>query len=673
MADQYFGADARWYERNIPFLEIDDPEIQQIYFYRWKLFRSHIREIGAEGTTVVEFLPNVPWARQPDTDLNDSAAFHLMEGRWLRSPAVVNSLIGHLYTGGGDDRHFSEWIAAATEQTTWVTGDPAPALKHLDTMQHIFNLWDDHLDRQRNLYWIEPLLDATEYTIASIDASGAGFQEHASPDQNQNGFTGGFAFRPSINSYQYANAMAISRLARAAGQPQVADDYERRAEAIRGAVLSELWNPGMQHFVDRYQRSTKYVAAGDFIRGRELVGFVPWMFELPPQAQASDSGSYASAWRHALASSELGGPFGLRTVEPSYPRFMTQYRYDFETGRRECQWNGPSWPFQTSQALTGLANLLDDYPRAAASDGIAKADYLRLLRQYTHQHLLADGQPDLQEDYDPETGTPIVGLPRSHHYSHSTDIDLVLSGLIGLRPRPDDVLELNPLVPPEGSSRPIHYFAVNQLAYHGHRIALFYDADGSRYHLGRGLSIFVDGRRRSGPSPLGHLLIPLPPGRRSETAMSPEDLAVNVGVPDGPKGSASSSDSPEGIAQAIDGRMWFFPEIVNGWSPSTEDANPWYMVEFPRPRTVASVELDFFAGPGFAAPAKYKVQARTDEGWSDVQGARRDPAVPLAGGANRIEFSPQQARAIRVLLQPASEVRLRLIELKAYGPQKKDR
>jgi hypothetical protein len=271
LAAENFGADAPWFLRNIPFLEIDDPEIQQIYYYRWKLFRSHIREIGPQGTTVLEFLDNVPWARQPFTDLNDSASFHILEGRWLRDPSVVNSLIDHLYTGGANDRHFSESIAAATESSTRVTGDASRALHHLDTMQHIFNLWDDHFDRTRNLYWIEPLLDATEYTISSIDASGAGFTDTPSADQNHNGFTGGYAFRPSINSYQYANALAIAHFARLAGKPEVAADYIQRAEKIKSAVLEQIWNPRLKHFTDRYQRSTKFVTAGDFIRERVAV------------------------------------------------------------------------------------------------------------------------------------------------------------------------------------------------------------------------------------------------------------------------------------------------------------------------------------------------------------------------------------------------------------------
>jgi hypothetical protein len=333
MAQRYFGADAPWFLTNIPFLEIDDPEIQQIYFYRWKLLRSHIREIGPQGTTILEFLDDVPWAREPYTDLNDSASFHLMEARWMRDPTVVDDLIDHLYTGAANDRHFSESIAAATEATTLVTGDPSPALRHLDTMQYVYNAWDDHFDRTRNLYWIEPIADATEYTISSIDASGAGFTEHPSKDQNHNGFTGGFAYRPSINSYQYANAMAISRIANEAHLADVAKDYRERADRLRSAMLGQLWNPALQHFTDRYQRSTPYVTAGDFIRGRELVGYVPWAFELPPHDDSASSKAYADSWSHLVSPDQLAGAHGLRTVEPSYPRYLTQYRYDQATGR----------------------------------------------------------------------------------------------------------------------------------------------------------------------------------------------------------------------------------------------------------------------------------------------------------------------------------------------------
>jgi hypothetical protein len=674
MAQEYFGADASWFLNNIPFLEIDDAEIQQIYFYRWKLLRSHIREIGPQGTTILEFLDNVPWARQPYTDLNDSASFHLMEARWMRDPAVVDDLIDHLYTGGANDRHFSESITAATYATTLVTGDPDPAVRHLDAMQYIYNAWDDHFDRDRNLYWIEPLPDATEYTISSIDASGAGFTDHPSENQNHNGFTGGFAYRPSINSYQYANAMAIARIATQAHQPDIAKDYRERAERLRSAMLAQLWNPELQHFTDRYQRSTPYVTAGDFIRGRELVGYVPWAFDLPPHDDSASPKAYAEAWSHLLSPDQFAAARGLRTVESSYPRYLTQYRYDQATGRPECQWNGPSWPFQTSQALTGLANLLDDYPAAA----ISAADYLRLLRQYTHQHFLSPGKPDIEEDYNPDTGLPIVGLPRSHHYFHSTYIDLVLSGLIGIRPRADNVLEIDPLLPAHpGASQRIRYFALQDLAYHHHDISIFYDEDGSRYRIGSGLSIFVDHQRVSGPRPLAPTRVTLP--RLSRANIPPAahtihkiDLAVNPGFPYGPLSSASSADPAAPAEQAIDGRLWFFPEISNGWSPSPADttATSWYQVDLRTPQTVGSVELYFFAdGEHYKPPSSFQLQYLSNDGWKEVLMQTRAPQTRIVNGENRISFPPLRTQQLRIVFKnPPAPARLRLIEAKVFAP-----
>ncbi|HNC31275.1 MAG TPA: hypothetical protein PKX08_14780, partial [Cyclobacteriaceae bacterium] len=37
LASEYFAEDAAWYESNIPFFECSDKEIEQVYYYRWKL------------------------------------------------------------------------------------------------------------------------------------------------------------------------------------------------------------------------------------------------------------------------------------------------------------------------------------------------------------------------------------------------------------------------------------------------------------------------------------------------------------------------------------------------------------------------------------------------------------------------------------------------------------
>jgi hypothetical protein len=658
IAAQHYGADAPWYVENIPFLVIDDPLIEKVYYYRWQIYRSHLREIGPQGVMVTEFLDNVPWGRQPYTDLNDSSPFHLLEGRWLRSPMVVDLLIDHLYTGYGNDRHFSEAVAAATLEAVKVTGDTQPALRNLSSMMYVYNGWDDHFDRARNLYWIQPIDDATEYTISSIDATGAGFVNEPSKNPNENGFFLGFAYRPSINVYQYANALAIAKFAELKGLPDTAAEYRLRAEAVRKAVLEQLWNPSLQHFTDRHQRTTKYVKEGEFIRGRELVGYTPWLYELPPV----DAQQYAAAWRHALDPKELGGQHGLRTVEPTYPRYMTQYRYDAATGLRECQWNGPSWPFQNSQTLTGMANFLDDYKQSI----VTSKNYLQLLRQYAQQHLAPDGHPDLQEDYDPDTGAPIVGLPRSHHYNHSTFNDLVLNGLIGIRPTLDDKLVLKPLIPADSS---IRYFALDRLVYHGHNVGIVYDADGTRFGVGKGLSVYVDGERAAGPVPLGDLSVALPKSKPpANPATAPYDLAVNIGEPRGPQPTVSSTVAPGSPLEAIDGRMWFFPENPNGWSP--EPGKPsWFAVDLGRTMKVGAVELYLFAdGKDYLPPSSFTLECKSADSWRQFANQQHDPAAPLANGRNRVTFSPAQCSALRVNLQsPAAPATLRLIELKAFA------
>jgi glycogen debranching enzyme len=203
--------------------------------------------------------------------------------------------------------------------------------------------------------------DATEFTIASIDASGG-----------KDGFEGGEAFRPTINSYMYGNARAIAKIAELKGDAATANEYSKKADSLKSNVQDNLWNDTLQHFTDRYKVDNQYVHYWDFIRGRELAGMIPWYFNLP-----ADSPKFNAAWKHVIDSTCLLGKWGLRTNEPSYEYYFKQFVY-FQ-GQRGSQWNGPSWPYQTSQALTAMANLLNNYDQ----DIITPQHYLKLLRLYT--------------------------------------------------------------------------------------------------------------------------------------------------------------------------------------------------------------------------------------------------------------------------------------------------
>jgi hypothetical protein len=213
---------------------------------------------------------------------------------------------------------------------------------------------------------------------------------------------------------------------------------------------------------------------------------------------------YARAWKYLMDSSHFYAPYGPTTVEQCHPGFTVSYQ------GHECQWNGPSWPFATSVTLTGLANLLNFQKQNC----ISKIDYFNLLQIYTRSHYLTkdDGAtvPWIDENINPFTGDWISrtrlktwkdgawskekgGVERGKDYNHSTFCDLVISGLIGIRPLQDDVLMVNPLIP-DGEW---DYFCMENVHYHGKKITVVYDKTGTKYNRGKGLMIFVDGKRKA--------------------------------------------------------------------------------------------------------------------------------------------------------------------------------
>ncbi|MGH6782646.1 MAG: MGH1-like glycoside hydrolase domain-containing protein, partial [Sphingomonadaceae bacterium] len=264
IAARRFGNDAPWYQARIPFFESADPRIDAVYYYRWALFRAHQRDLGAEGYISTEFLDDVPWQREPYASLNDATGFHIAEGRWLNDRRYAADYIDFMYRGG-NDRHFTDHMADSVYGRFLVDGDRDAAIRHLPVMRHIYRLWDEKFDFTKGLYFVEPLLDATEYTVSSIDASGG-----------KDGFRGGDSFRPSVNSYMFANARALARLAEMAGDEAMAGEYAARADALQTRVLDALWSRDLTHFIDRYKVDNEHVKYWAPIRARELVGYLPW-------------------------------------------------------------------------------------------------------------------------------------------------------------------------------------------------------------------------------------------------------------------------------------------------------------------------------------------------------------------------------------------------------------
>ncbi len=79
-------AEKQWFRDNIPFIEVPDKNIEDVYYYRWASHKRHLRYLHpGVGYSVTEFVHDVNYASKFGT-INDAAGHHIYESRWLRNP-----------------------------------------------------------------------------------------------------------------------------------------------------------------------------------------------------------------------------------------------------------------------------------------------------------------------------------------------------------------------------------------------------------------------------------------------------------------------------------------------------------------------------------------------------------------------------------------------------------
>ncbi len=466
-------------KRNIPLLDCPDKEIEEIYYFRWWTYRKHIKQTP-DGFVMSEFLPAVGWAGKHNT-ISCAAGHHLREGRWLHDPQFMDDYSVFWFRKGGAVRSYSFWAADSLWARFLVTGDDRLIRDLLPDLIKNYEAWERERRDPNGLFWQVDDRDGMEVSI------------------------GGSGYRATINSYMYGDAVAIAKMADRLGQNEVAEKFRAKAAEIKRLTQEKLWDAKAQFF--------KVLPRGEgkkLVDVREQHGLTPWYFGLPDADKSV-------AWKQLMDPKGFYAPFGPTTAEQRHPKFALSYK------GHECQWNGPSWPLSTAVTLTGMANLLNDYQQ----DAVSRKDYLDILKIYTKSHHLKldDGRvvPWIDENLNPLTGDWISrtrlkswkngawdagkgGEERGKDYNHSTYCDLLISGLIGLRPRADDTVEVNPLVP-EGVW---DYFCLDQVRYHGHSLTILFDKTGQRYGKYKGLRVFADGIQIAAADSLQRLTGKLP-------------------------------------------------------------------------------------------------------------------------------------------------------------------
>jgi hypothetical protein len=420
-----------------------------MYYYRWWTLRKHIKETPV-GYGMTEFLVERSYADKYNL-IACAVGHHIYESRWLRNQDYLNQIIRTWYRGNDGKAmekmtKFSSWNADAVIGRYMVNGDKEFLTDILPELETEYKRWESTNRLSNGLYWQGDVQDGMEESI-----SGGRKKKYA---------------RPTINSYMYGNAKALSEAGMLTGNERIASLYSAKADTLKQLVQDKLWNEGQQFFETMRTDSSANV--------REAIGYIPWYFNLP-----DNNDKYAVAWEQLSDEKGFNAPYGLTTAERRHPEFRTR-------GVGKCEWDGAIWPFATAQTLTAMANYMNNYRRTETADSIYFSQMEKYVESQHHR-----GRPYIGEYLDEVTGYWLKGdQERSRYYNHSTFNDLIITGVVGLRPRLDGTVEVNPLIPADKWD----YFCLDNVLYHGHNLTIIWDKNGDRYKQGKGLRVLVDGR-----------------------------------------------------------------------------------------------------------------------------------------------------------------------------------
>ena len=640
-----------WYKANIPFFECPDADITKTYYYRWELITKHLTYGSPNsGYSFTEFIDRPFWSGAYGA-ISCPAGHQLYEVRWLRDFRYARDYARYwFHTPGAQPRNYSTWLADAVWATHLVQPDPEFVRQLLPGMIKNYEGWEErHFVPEVGLFWQTGHDDGMEYNINSR--------------QSQDIVRGAPGFRPTLNAYMWADALAIARVAESSGDKKKAQEFRDKAGRLKNNLQKKLWDPQRNFFFHMYKQDEEHEGhklkalsltnqtgrfAGD-THGRELIGYVPWQFNLP------DAG-YEAAWKPLMDRDGFFSEFGPMTVERHDPLF--------KISKTCCWWSGNSWPYATAQTLKAMANLLQNYRQ----DVVSKQDYLKLLHTFAKTHR-KDGKPYIAEACHPETGSweGHDGTNHSEHYFHSNFCDLVITGLVGLSPRDDDTFELKPLAPAKWD-----YFALDNLLYRGRPITVIWDRTGTRYGHGQGLHVLNGNQVIASSRELKPITAKLsrtfrlqPPSLRQ----MPVNFAVNNDADYFPRAIASHSGPHSNVALLNDGNYWYHRSPSNRWtcegSPNKSD---WCGIDFGTPRPSHEVKLFILDdGDVIATPTKINLEFWDSKTWQPIPNQKRVPPEPTGHRANVISFPEMSVSKLRSVLTHREGKKSGLSEFEAWG------
>ncbi len=483
----------RWFATNVPYFDAADFGFKRMWYYRWWVARFSMVEMATPDLDGYAFYEGKLGF---DNAIGFAVPLQIKELTYLRDPGFAVAQLDNSYRNRAANgavvdppgspywnETYSHWIAAAAAELHRVHPLPPDVLRRLlPAMAADVRAWLTAYDTNGNGL---PERDRPRVTGYDLDIlsywyfDGTRLDLEATPPALE---------RVDFASFVFANAQAVAELASAAGDAALAAEFTATAARTRAAALNQLWDERSWFFYP--QRASDQRRAPI----RELHGFFPFTTGLAPNQP-----------RYTAALAALIDPtdFWAR-----FPPVITSLRH-----YKEWTWEMDGLtrniaPHPISMGARTLLAALKHY------DGhpIEPAHFMELMRRYND--LLYPGvhpgdpywRPNAHEYYskwEPYAQTPQPKPSDISHDFHSMYTSLVVEGVVGLTPRSDARIELEPM------AREWSYFALDGLRYHGHDLTIIWDRpDGDVRYRGypEGFSLAIDGVVAFTLPALGHVI-----------------------------------------------------------------------------------------------------------------------------------------------------------------------
>jgi hypothetical protein len=482
-----------WFADRVPYFDAPDAGFKRMWYYRWWVVRFSMVEMATPDLRGYAFYEGKLGFDNP---IGFAVPLQIKELTYLRDPAFAVAQLDNSYRNQANNgavvdppgspywnETYSHWIAGAAAELHRVHPFPPDTLRQLlPAMAADVRAWLTAYDADGDAL---PERDRPRVTGYDLDIlsywyfDGTRLELRSEPPSME---------RADFAAFVYANAIGVAELATAAGDTALAEEFRGQAARIRAATLDQLWDEQTHFFYP--QRASDNARAPI----REIHGFFPFTALLVP-----DEPRYTTGLAALIDPNDFWSRFPPVITSLQHYKAWT---WDMDGLTRNIA------PHPISMGARTALQAIKHYH----GHPITPAHFMEMMRRYND--LLYPGvhpndpywRPNAHEYYskwEPHAQTPRPKPSDISHDFHSMYLALVVEGVVGLTPREDARIELEPM------AREWPHFALDGLRYRGQDLTIIWDKpDGTTRYEGRpeGFSLYIDGTLAFTQPDLGHVI-----------------------------------------------------------------------------------------------------------------------------------------------------------------------